>query len=138
MNSNIVLSRYVINTINSLPEEERLSIASALAGEMILGAKLTNELNPQEEMIYTVIRNFIMRDSHEYNKAMFVKPSSIYKQTGQDFESRPVCLYLYVRKIYFSSETEREMKALRSLPLRRPLARRARSMSCLTRGWPAA
>ena len=47
MNSNIVLSRYVINTINSLPEEERLSIASALAGEMILGAKLTNELNPQ-------------------------------------------------------------------------------------------
>lgn len=70
MNSNIVLSRYVINTINSLPEEERLSIASALAGEMILGAKLTNELNPREEMIYTVIRNFIMRDSHEYNKAM--------------------------------------------------------------------
>ncbi len=70
MNSNIVLSRYVINTINSLPEEERLSIASALAGEMILGAKLTNELNPQEEMIYTVIRNFIMRDSHEYNKTM--------------------------------------------------------------------
>lgn len=70
MNSNIVLSRYVINTINSLPEEERLSIASALAGEMILGAKLTNELNPQEEMIYSVIRNFIMRDSHEYNKAM--------------------------------------------------------------------
>ncbi len=70
MNSNIVLSRYVINTINSLPEEERLSIASALAGEMILGAKLTNELNPQEEMIYSVIRNFIMHDSHEYNKAM--------------------------------------------------------------------
>ena len=70
MKSNIVLSRYVINTINSLPENERLSIASALAGEMILGAKLTNELNPQEEMIYSVIRNFIMRDSHEYNKAM--------------------------------------------------------------------
>lgn len=70
MNSNIVLSRHVINTINSLPEEERLSIASALAGEMILGAKLTNELNPQEEMIYSVIRNFIMRDSHEYNKTM--------------------------------------------------------------------
>ena len=70
MKSNIVLSRYVINTINSLPENERLSIASALAGEMILGAKLTNELNPQEEMLYSVIINFIMRDSHEYNKAM--------------------------------------------------------------------
>lgn len=70
MKSNIVLSRYVINTINSLPENERLSIASALAGEMFLGAKLTNELNPQEEMLYSVIRNFIMRDSHEYNKAM--------------------------------------------------------------------
>lgn len=70
MNSNIVLSRYVINTINSLPEEERVSIASALAGEMILGARLTNELNPQEEMIYYVIRNFIMRDSHEYNQTM--------------------------------------------------------------------
>ena len=70
MKSNIVLSRYVINTINSLPENERLSIASALAGEMILGAKLTNDLNPQEEMLYSVIRNFIMRDSHEYNKAM--------------------------------------------------------------------
>ena len=64
MKSNIVLSRYVINTINSLPENERLSIASALAGEMILGAKLTNELNPREEMLYSVIRNFIMRDSH--------------------------------------------------------------------------
>ncbi len=70
MKSNIVLSRYVINTINSLPENERLSIASALAGEMILGAKLTNELNPQEEMLYSVIRNFIMRDSHEYNLSL--------------------------------------------------------------------
>lgn len=63
MNSSIVLTPHVLNTINSLPTEERVAIASALAGEMILGASVAGELTAQQNMIYTIIKDYIRRDT---------------------------------------------------------------------------
>ena len=60
---NIVLPPHVINTINSLPTAERVAIAGALAGEIILGASIDGELTPQQTMLYAVIRDYIKRDS---------------------------------------------------------------------------
>jgi len=66
MNQSIVISQHVINTINALPQEERVAIVGALAGEMILGAKLDDELTPLQTMLYQMIRDYIRRDSHRY------------------------------------------------------------------------
>lgn len=63
MNQSIVLTPHVINTINSLPTEERVAIASAIAGEIILGGSVTNELTAQQALLYTVIKDYIRRDS---------------------------------------------------------------------------
>ncbi len=55
MESSFVITPHVINTINSLPMEERLAITAALAGEMILGADSRTTLTPVQEMIYSMI-----------------------------------------------------------------------------------
>lgn len=63
MNQSIVLTPHVINTINSLPTEERYAIATALAGEILLGANIDGELTAQQQMIYSIIRDYIRRDT---------------------------------------------------------------------------
>lgn len=74
MNQSIVITQHVINTIKSLPMEERLAIASALAGEMILGATIDenaeNGLTPMQTVLYSMIRDYIRRDSHKLAKAI--------------------------------------------------------------------
>lgn len=69
MNQSIVLTPHVLNTINSLPEEERIAITCALAGEMILGNSSDNGLTPEQSLIYTIIRDYIRRDSHRFRHA---------------------------------------------------------------------
>ncbi len=63
MNNGFVITPIVLNTINSLPEQERLSIVCALAGEMLLGLQRDNGLTPMEKVIYTIIRQYIQRDT---------------------------------------------------------------------------
>lgn len=64
MNSSIIISDHVINTINSLPAEDRNAIAQALATEMILGCEAA--LAPVQKMLYSVIRFYVKRDSSKY------------------------------------------------------------------------
>lgn len=59
----IVITPHVINTINSLPEEERLAIAVAMTGEMILGADASKSLTPTQEIIYAMIKQYVRRDT---------------------------------------------------------------------------
>lgn len=63
MNQSIIITPHVINTINSLPEEERLSIVSAIAGEMLMGVSVEKNLSPEQMLIYTIIKDYIRRDS---------------------------------------------------------------------------
>lgn len=63
MNQSIVLTQHVINTINSLPTEERIAIASAIAGEIIMGASVESHLTFEQNMIYSIIKDYIRRDS---------------------------------------------------------------------------
>ncbi len=58
MNHNIVFTPHVINTLRALPVNERLNIASALAGAEI------NDLEPIETMIYSILRFYIKQDSN--------------------------------------------------------------------------
>lgn len=63
----IVITPHVINTLRALPLDERLNVASALAGEMLLGAQIDN-LEPIEDMIYSILRFYIQKDSVKYNR----------------------------------------------------------------------
>lgn len=69
MDKSIVISSHVINTINALPVEERNAIAQALASEMILGADLCHTLSPMQEMLYSVIKFYIQKDSIRYKQS---------------------------------------------------------------------
>ena len=68
MNQTIVITPNVLNTLRSLPYEERMSVASALAGEMLLGAGPCNDLSPEESMIYQILRFYVNQASARYNK----------------------------------------------------------------------
>ena len=67
MNRTIVITPNVINTLRSLPLEERMSVASALAGEMLLGAGRCSDLAPEEDMIYQILRFYVNQASARYN-----------------------------------------------------------------------
>lgn len=69
MNDAILISPHVINTIKSLPAEERVAIASALTGELILGSNPANSLSPMQEMIYSIIRFYIKQDTLKYKQS---------------------------------------------------------------------
>lgn len=70
MNSAIIISSRVIDTIKSLPETERKAIATALSAELILGADPDETLNSFQSMLYSIIRFYVKRDSerllHEF------------------------------------------------------------------------
>ena len=67
MNHNaIVITSQVINTLRSLPYEERLSIASALASEMLLGMGQCSDLSPDEDLVYQILRTHVNRASASY------------------------------------------------------------------------
>lgn len=66
MNHSILITPHVINTLKSLPVEERSAIANALAADMILGGDVT-ELSPYQQMLYSIIRFYVERDTQKYN-----------------------------------------------------------------------
>lgn len=69
MNS-ILITPHVINTINSLPDEERTAIANTLVAELILGEKPEDSLSPMQEMIYSIIRFYVKQDTIKYTMAL--------------------------------------------------------------------
>ena len=69
MNS-ILITPHVINTINSLPDEERTAIANTRAAELILGEKPEDSLSPMQEMIYSIIRFYVKQDTIKYTMAL--------------------------------------------------------------------
>ena len=67
METAFVITPHVINTLNALPEQERLAVASALAVELLLGAGCNGELTPMQEVIYAMISQYVHRDTQRYN-----------------------------------------------------------------------
>lgn len=66
MGTTFIITPHVINTINSLPVEERIAITAALAGEMILGTDSTSSLTPVQEIIFSMIRQYVRRDTERF------------------------------------------------------------------------
>lgn len=65
MNNTLIFTDRVLRTIRTLPTEERIVLANAIARDIILGAELAEELpmTPVASMIYPIIRFDIEHDS---------------------------------------------------------------------------
>ena len=68
MNS-IILSQRVLNTLNSLPNDERHAIAHALTDEIILGIDPVERLTAIQRMVYAIIRHYVRQDASAMAKA---------------------------------------------------------------------
>lgn len=65
MNPSFVITPRVLNTINALPEAIKLDVVMAIAGEMLLGLKVENEMSAENMLVYSVIKDYIIRDTHK-------------------------------------------------------------------------
>lgn len=63
MNDSLVISQHVVNTIQSLPQEERVVISNALVSEFILGENPESVLTPFQAMLYSVVRYYVKKDN---------------------------------------------------------------------------
>lgn len=63
MNSSVIISTRVIDTINSLSPSDRAPISNALSTEFILGQDPEALLTPTQSIIYAVIRFYVTQDN---------------------------------------------------------------------------
>lgn len=63
MNTPFFISPRVIEVINSLPETDRIALASAIAGELLLGGNAEASLTPLQNLAYRIIRDNVRRDT---------------------------------------------------------------------------
>lgn len=69
METSVIISPRVIDTINSLAAEHRAPISNALSMEFILGKNPEEILTPAQKIIYAVIRFYVTQDSERFFKA---------------------------------------------------------------------
>ncbi len=70
LNKTFVINDDVINTINSLSEEDRISISAAIAGEMICGRSVEDNLTSMQRIIFSIIKSAVKRSTDAYNSRM--------------------------------------------------------------------
>ena len=63
MATTFTISPRVIDTISSLPIEDRDVITTALARDLILGQDVTSSLSPMQAIVYAIVRFYVNQDS---------------------------------------------------------------------------
>lgn len=66
MSKTIVISDDVINTINSLNEEDRITMSAAIASELICGHSAEKSLSSMQRIIFSIIRSSVKRSTDAY------------------------------------------------------------------------
>ncbi len=92
MNSSVIISPRVIDTINSLSSADRTPISNALSMEFILGQNPEDTLTPNQSIIYAVIRFYVTQDTarHRRNRQTSVETTGYYfRKTGSDSAEKP-------------------------------------------------
>lgn len=62
MNQSVYFSPRVLDTINSLPMDDRSTMAAALTSEFILGVDVADSLNGIQKMVYSILRHYVQQD----------------------------------------------------------------------------
>ena len=65
MTAPFYISNRVIDTIQSLPEDDRIALSTAIVGEMLLGAGPAPELTPIQALAYQIIRRYVKQDTRK-------------------------------------------------------------------------
>lgn len=68
MSTPVYISPRVIDTVTSLPVEDRIPISNALSMEFILGIDPSDTLTPMQGMLYAMIKFYVTQDT-ERNRA---------------------------------------------------------------------
>ena len=63
MSTPVYISPRVIDTVTSLPVEDRIPISNALSMEFILGIDPTDTLTPMQGMLYAMIKFNVTQDT---------------------------------------------------------------------------
>lgn len=63
MAKSFFITTHVIDTINALPADERVAVTTALAAELILGVEANEHLTPMQQVLYSMIRQYVHRDT---------------------------------------------------------------------------
>lgn len=63
MEATVTITPRVINTITSLPAEDRDAITTALARELILGQEVDSLLSPMQAIVYAIVKHYVKQDS---------------------------------------------------------------------------
>ncbi|MDE6860868.1 MAG: hypothetical protein K2J65_10710 [Duncaniella sp.] len=63
MESSVIITKRVINTINSLSQADRTPISNALSMEFILGQNPEHTLTPMQNVLYSIIRYYVAQDT---------------------------------------------------------------------------
>lgn len=72
----VLITSQVIDTIKSLPLEQREAIASAVAGVFILGDDYKRKLSPYQEMLFSIISFYVKRDTKKYRQSRYMRDAS--------------------------------------------------------------
>lgn len=72
----VFISPRVIDTVTSLPVEDRIPISNALSMEFILGMDPTDTLTPMQGMLYAMIKFYVTQDTERNRKASSAGTSS--------------------------------------------------------------
>lgn len=63
MATHVYFSRRVIDTVTSLPQEDRIAISNALGMEYILGMDPAETLTPLQNILYAMIKFYVRQDA---------------------------------------------------------------------------
>ena len=92
METAFVITPHVVNTLNSLPEQERVAVTSALAVELLLGTRCQGELSPMQEVIYTRLSHYVRRDTERFNARMSAHGHAVGVSSGEFRQSRRLAI----------------------------------------------
>lgn len=69
MTDSVIFSSRVLTTLNSLPVEQRSTMAAALTSEFLLGLDVTRDLHGEECLVYAIIRQYVRQDMRRASAA---------------------------------------------------------------------
>ncbi len=67
METPVIISPRVIDTINSLSDTDRRPISNALSMEFILGQNPEDTLTPMQNVVYAIIRFYVVQDTRRHS-----------------------------------------------------------------------
>lgn len=63
MANSVYFSPRIIDTVSSLPAQDRMAVSNALSMEFILGIDPTDTLTPMQNIIYNMIKFYVRQDA---------------------------------------------------------------------------